>query len=319
MPAPSILLDEPVQRSSIEFKTSAPSESILHENSSIHVAYAKSLDNRWISIAWTDSRGLQQQTASYCLIRKGVRGQGMQWNDIAQDIWQATIELMAVWKVCWRVVISKCGAMDPSEVEYWTQLAQNETRASFYLVLLAVDTAPALQLLPKAVQLSASVQSATYATPAGTPQASTPEVASTPRATADGPSTTPTPSTVDVTSDPDGDGVLIDVAEQTWGIVLSHRLNNSMMPARQNLAMASGYLVKRGGMRCEDPPAVLEVNLVWLDGVARGVDPMLREMLKQFRGLGTLARARGVTEQWDVRPWHIAAAEKGVRTLYALL
>ncbi|KAL5611777.1 hypothetical protein BROUX41_000648 [Berkeleyomyces rouxiae] len=324
MPAPAILLDEPIQRSSIEFKTSAPSESILHENSSIHVAYAKSLDNRWISIAWTDSRGLQQQTASYCLSRKGVRGQEVQWNDVAQDIWQTTIELMAVWKVRWRVVISKCGFMDPSEADCWAQLAKNESKASFYVVLVAVDTAPALQLLPKAVQLSTTVQSATYATPAGTPQASTPsEAAPTPRATGDGSTqaaaTHSTPAPVDVASDPDGDGVLIDVAEQTWGAVLSHRLNNSVMPARQNPAAASGYLIKRGGARSEDPPAVLEVSLVSVDGVTRNVDPMLREMLKQFRGLGTLARARGVTEQWDVRPWHIAAAEKSVRALYALL
>ena len=49
-------------------------------------------------------------------------------------------------------------------------------------------------------------------------------------------------------------------------------------------------------------------------------ESLLREMLVYYRGLGTLARARGVVDAvLDIRPWHIAAAEKAVKTLYMLM
>jgi mediator of RNA polymerase II transcription subunit 13 len=79
-------------------------------------------------------------------------------------------------------------------------------------------------------------------------------------------------------------------------------------------------LIKRTGIKLEDPPVVMEVNLVHTEATPRAYEPLLREMLSYFRGLGTLARARGVTDrEMDVRPWHIAVAEKGVRALHLLL
>lgn len=52
----------------------------------------------------------------------------------------------------------------------------------------------------------------------------------------------------------------------------------------------------------------------------RAYEPLLRDVLAQFRALGSLARARGVADrEVDARPWHIAAAEKGVRALYLLM
>ena len=116
------------------------------------------------------------------------------------------------------------------------------------------------------------------------------------------------------------DTTLVDVTESTWGAVASHRLNNSASLIDLNPAVASGYLVKRGGTRADDPPVVLEVNIIHVEGSPRVYEALIREVLTYFRGLGTLARARGVVgRETDVRPWHVAAAEKGVNALYQLM
>jgi mediator of RNA polymerase II transcription subunit 13 len=74
-------------------------------------------------------------------------------------------------------------------------------------------------------------------------------------------------------------------------------------------------------MKPEDPPVAMEVNVIHSEtNNPRAYEALLREMLNYFRGLGTLARVRGMVDRdTDVRPWHVAAAEKGVRALYQLM
>lgn len=314
MPAPSIALEEVAPRY-IDFSlTSNPSPSVMYENSCIHVAYARSVDGRWVTAAWTDLRGRQQMMASYCLGRKS-RPLATPFNDVAHEIWETTHDLISVWKVHWRVVITKCGAMESDEMEFWTGLAQTEAKAKVSLVLLAVDTAPSMQLIPPAARINPSVSTAFYSTPASTPQPSilSPEQSGNPPT-----SNAPTPGDP---PQPDGppDGILVDTLDQSWACILSHRLPTSTAPAPLTRSLFSGYLVKRGGTRPEDPPVVMEVNVLHSDGNPRQHEGLLREMLGHFRALGTLSRARGVSGAPDVRPWHVAAAEKGVRALYLLM
>lgn len=313
MPAPSIMLEEVAPRC-IEFSvTPNPSPSVIHENSCIHVAYAKSVDGRWITATWTDSRGRQQMMASYCLGRKG-RTPSTPFTDVAHEIWETTHDLISMWRVHWRVIITKCGAMEAEEKEFWTGLAQTESKAKVSLVLVAVDTSPSLQLIPPAVRVSPGAAAALNSTPASTPQPSilSPEQSGNPPT----PASAPTPG--DATAE-SSDGVLVDTLDQTWGCVLSHRLSNSTAPAPLEPSLFSGYLVKRGGTGAEDPPVAMEVNLLYSDGNPRHHEGLLREMLGHFRALGTLGRVRGVSGVADVRPWHVAAAEKGVRALYLLM
>ncbi len=69
-----------------------------------------------------------------------------------------------------------------------------------------------------------------------------------------------------------------------------------------------------------DVPVVMEVNILHCDLNARVFEGLLKEILVYYRGLATLARARGVVDPVkDTRPWHIAAAEKGARALYILM
>jgi mediator of RNA polymerase II transcription subunit 13 len=342
MPSPAILLECALPRG-LDFKLSAaPSPNLLRENSCMHIAYARSVDERWITAAWTDNRGSSQTMASYCLGRRG-RPLSRQLAEVVREIWETTHDLISSCKVHWRVVVTKCGPMDQQEVDLWTTMAQSETRSAVSLVLLTVDTDPSLQLLPPAAVVPLSAPSMFYTTPVSTPQAlsvvspeqgsstannnnnpATPITAATPGG--DTTSSQPFPQ-INAGSEQDVDTVLVETTETTHGVVISHRLNNSPSLTDLNPALASGYLVKRSGARAEDSPAVLEVNVVYSDnaravagGAAILYDGLLREMLTYFRGLGTLARVRGVVErELDVRPWHVAAVEKAVRALYLLM
>ncbi|UKZ76578.1 hypothetical protein TrVFT333_004285 [Trichoderma virens FT-333] len=300
------------------------SSSLIRENSCIHVAYAQSVDERWITAAWTDDRGNQQATASYCMGRKG-KSPSRNMNEIANEIWETTLELISAWKVLWRVIITKCGPMPQHEMDFWVDLARTEINAKVTVALLTVDTNPSLQLLPPVVRLPPP--SAALHTPASTPQPSAfspePPTPATPAREAN--MTAATPSGDGGASnagagDADLDAILTDVTDQTWGAIAGHRLSNSMSILEVHPALISGYLIKRTGIRVEDAPTVMEVNLVYTEAMPRVHEPLFREMLGYFRGLGTLARARGVVDrEADVRPWHVAAAEKAARALYLLM
>ncbi|EHK23819.1 uncharacterized protein TRIVIDRAFT_112408, partial [Trichoderma virens Gv29-8] len=324
MPAPAIRLEQLLPRI-IDFKlTTNPSASLIRENSCIHVAYAQSVDERWITAAWTDDRGNQQATASYCMGRKG-KSPSRNMNEIANEIWETTLELISAWKVLWRVIITKCGPMPQHEMDFWVDLARTEINAKVTVALLTVDTNPSLQLLPPVVRLPPP--SAALHTPASTPQPSAfspePPTPATPAREAN--MTAATPSGDGGASnagagDADLDAILTDVTDQTWGAIAGHRLSNSMSILEVHPALISGYLIKRTGIRVEDAPTVMEVNLVYTEAMPRVHEPLFREMLGYFRGLGTLARARGVVDrEADVRPWHVAAAEKAARALYLLM
>ncbi|KAK4134930.1 hypothetical protein BT67DRAFT_420442 [Trichocladium antarcticum] len=352
MPSPAIMLERALPRA-IDFKLAAtPSPDLLREYSCIHVAYARSVDERWVTAAWTDNRGSIQTMASYCLGRRG-KPLSRQLAEVVHEIWETTHDLISTCKVHWRIIITKCSPIDPQELELWTSLAQAEPRGgNFSLVLLTVDTDPSLQLIPRAAAIPLSAPSAFYTTPVSTPQppsAVSPDQSwnnpSTPINTAgpnlgattpgggDNPAGLPQPNpAADASSDAGDTATLVDSAAQTWGVVISHRLNNSPSLTDLNPALASGYLIKRAGPRPEDMPVAMEVNVVYSDNARAMYDGLLREMLTYFRGLATLARARGVTTgvelgrdggrggvAGDVRPWHVAVAEKGVRGLYLLM
>ncbi|KAJ9151155.1 Mediator of RNA polymerase II transcription subunit 13 [Pleurostoma richardsiae] len=329
MPSPAIVLEQPLPRM-IEFRlTTTPPTNLLQDNSCIHIAYAQSVDERWVTAAWTDNRGSKQMTASYCLGRK-AKPLSTPLADVAHEIWETTHDLISVWKVHWRVIITKCGPMDQQEIDFWIALGQTESKASVSLTLMTVDTNPSLQLIPPAVKIPTNVQSVFYSTPVSTPQASivSPEQSGTPATPMGAATTAPNATTpgggagggAETGAEADPEATLVDVTDTTWGAVVSHRLNSSASLVELNPALVSGYLVKRGGTRPEDPPVVMEVNILHSEGHARLYEALLREMLTYFRGLGTLARARGLVDrETDVRPWHVAAAEKGVQALYQLM
>ncbi|EKD15260.1 putative Mediator of RNA polymerase II transcription subunit 13 [Drepanopeziza brunnea f. sp. 'multigermtubi' MB_m1] len=318
--SPAIVLEQPLPRT-IDFKINTnPSASLLHENTCLHIAYAHSIDDRWITAAWTDNRGTRQMTASYCLGRR-CEPVTTPFVDIANEIWQTTLQVISGRKIHWRIFIAKIGVMDASELDFWTGLASTESNAQISLTLVTVQTDPSLRLLPPYVTLAPNGTAAqSVLTPVSTPQAlqsstGSPDNASTPvrGGVGTGP---PAESSVE----PDSDARLIDHTDQSWGAILSHRLNNSNSLMEVNPALISGYLLKRGGVNIDDPPIIMEVNILHSEVVGNPRtfhESLLRELLGYYRGLGTIARTRGLVDAVkDVRPWHIAAAEKAVKALY---
>jgi mediator of RNA polymerase II transcription subunit 13 len=320
----AILLERPLPKS-IDFKLSAnPSPSLLQENSCLHIAYAQSLDDRWITAAWSDNRGTKQMTASYCLGRKN-EPLTIPFSHVANEIWETTLDVISSKKVHWRIVIVKSGVMDQSEIDFWTGLASTESNAQISLTLLTVQTDPSLHIIPPPLKLTptSATTAQTVITPVSTPQASQSSLFSPDTPSREQPPTTAATPVEAPPSEPDNNSRLVDYTDQTWGAILSHRLNNSNSLLEFNPALISGYLIKNGGTTAEDPPVILEVNIIHAEvaGNPRTFhESLLREILGYYRGLATLARVRGVVDPVrDGRPWHIAAAEKAVKALYTLL
>lgn len=355
--APSIQLEEALPRS-IQFKlTAEPPSDLLRENSYMHLGYAISLDGAWISAAWSDNCGKHQTVVSYCV---GSRA----FSEIAREIWQTTIEIIETRRVTWRVCIAKAGVMEREELEAWVSLASSPTKLNLFTTLIAVDTSPALTLTPTITSVSTCNSSANPAssTPVSTPQ---------PGVSPDQHGLTPAATPSDLISDPsaDPDARLIDITDETWGIVLSHRLHNSHSAVEYRPALISGLLVKRGDSSATTSPSqpsdlshgpiVIGINILWVgaiggtragsspfnspatsDGVSPGgmgmqgsterssnsmswtstaqsratAENLLKEVLSQFRGLGLLARLKGMRgSKHGAVPWHVAAALRAVR------
>lgn len=321
--APAVLLEQPLPKV-IDFKLSAnPSAALLQENTCLHIAYAQSIDDRWVTAAWTDNKGAQQMTASYCLGRKG-EPMSTGFGDIANEIWATTMEYIASKRIHWRLMIVRVGSMDYGEMSIWTRLANHESDSKVSLTLITVRPEPSLCLLPNPTTLVPNVNPPqSVLTPASTPQPtqtnfSSQDNVSTPTKEAQNASTP-----IETQAELDNDMYLVDCTDQAWGAVLSHRLNSSNSLLEINPALISGYLIKRGGTSPENAPVLMEVNIVHSDVVGNPRtfhESLLKEVLTYYRGLGTLAKVRGIIDPvGDCRPWHVAAVEKAVRALYILM
>ncbi|KAF2472631.1 uncharacterized protein BDR25DRAFT_284183 [Lindgomyces ingoldianus] len=275
--APSFQLEEAIPRT-IPFKLNAePPQDLLRENSYIHLGYAISLDGTWITAAWTDSCGKSQAVVSYNL---GTRVFG----EIAKEIWQTTVEILQARRVTWRVCIAKAGVMEREELETWVFLASCPTQLNLFITLLTVDTKPPLRFtptIPTPNSLTSNANSATAQhlssnTPGSTPQAAGGLSPDHPGLT---PAATPSDSTNDPSNDPEAR--LINVTDESWGVILSHRLHNSNSTVEFRPCLISGLLVKRGetystsrrttqGGEIPDPergPIVVGVNILWVGAV----------------------------------------------------
>lgn len=363
--APSFQLEEPIPRN-IQFKLIADTpQDLMRENSYMHIGYAISLDGTWVTAAWTDPCGKSQTAVSYSL---GQRP----FTDVAKEIWQTTVEIMQVRRVTWRVCIAKAGVMEREELEAWVFLVQCPTVLNLFTTLLTIDTEPHLKFTPPVPPNATSHPHPGQPTPGSTPQpVVSPEQGLTPAAT----------PVVETSGDPanDADARLVDLTDETWCIILAHRLHNSHSINEYRPALISGLLVKRGLSESTsappsspDPlpgPIITGVNILWMgavsptraatspfppgsgDGVSPGgagataaaapnpqeprynsltwtptpqaraaAENLMREVLGQFRGLGTLARLRGVKGcRHGAVPWHVAVAVRGVKGLVRTL
>lgn len=326
-PTPAIVIEKSLPRS-IDFKLASHHPiSLSQDEACIHIAYAPSYDGRWISAAWIDPRGCHQTTMSYCFGRQG-QVTSTSFADIANEIWQMTMDIIGSKRSHHRIFVAKVGAMDSSEVDVWRAFLTAELQPSVTLTLITVQTRPTLQLLPDIDSMSREV-STEYDTIKSVAASQSTALSPKSPAAADSEmnSNKAFQRMIDTAGETaaefDGNSRLVDLTDQTWGAVLSHRLNNSLRPHQNDPTLASGYLVKRSGLDALDAMLLLEVSIVYSEVVGNPRtfhDVLLREILASYRGLATLARARGMVDATkDTRPWHIAAVEKAVKALYIMM
>ncbi|KAJ5773286.1 Mediator complex subunit Med13 [Penicillium paradoxum] len=314
--APPILLADTLPRA-ISFRLAPERSSPLQEGRSLHIAFSKSLDQRWISVAWSDVPGSIQRSMSYCLRYRqssGVRP----LNEVRNEIWATTKHIMDRFQARWKIQLATTDHMEPDEVEAWAGLAEQHNKSrpgSLELTILAVNTIPDLILEPPIPPIStAMLNILSSSTPVTTPNATTsvasPEQsgnAATP--TSAGPAAYSAPTPTEMSLETDSEAVLTDICDDSWLAILSHRLNSSPHLTEFRPALCSGYLLRRKGATDGDGVLAISVNLIYSPRPAAVHDNVLKDTLSMYRDLGCLARSKGIRSvQNNTLPWHIATA-----------
>jgi len=312
--------------------TADPPRDLLHEGSVLHLAYATSADGQWIVAAWTDNTGRYHSSVSFCL-------RGKSFVEVAEDVWERTRDIMIAREVTWRVFIITAEELDNSTLACWRALIEQPRRQAFSVTLLFAELDPGVGLTPPDLSSDDTSNShatlgAGFLTPATTPQGTTVTVS--PDTGGYNAPPTPAPSeTAIALVENDPDALLIDLSDESWGVLYSPALF-AMFPS---CGIAHGALFKRGPVGLEtgsDPitraqlPCML-VSLTWTiqvrpngqvdEGNVKQAEVMLRDVLKLYRNLTVLTKARGLHDGEDSSavPVHLATALKGAAGLDRLL
>lgn len=333
--APAIELSAgPPKRIAFQLSAEPPSD-LLHENSILHLAYALSPDRQWLTICWLDNTGRYQMTTTTCL-------RGRSFKDAASEIWERTAEIIAARQVTWRVFIVAPADVEPSIQRCWKTLAASKVKKQMlHVTLLSVDDEPTIHLMPPvpAEGSNATSQQAGqgFLTPVSTPQGGSMTVSPEASGQPSTPAISEAPTTA-VETDPDAH--LVDVADESWGVLLSSAsASNPSTASTAPAPIAKGLLLRRGntaltGSSGSDKPLdALAVSLHWDirvrpggavdEGPTRQAEMTLREVLRMYRNLGLLGRMRHLGSEGeggeDMRPLHVACAEMGAEALDGLL
>ena len=318
----------------VHFDLSSTAQSPFEKNGRcLHLAYSHSKDNRWITAAWTDPLGHTALTMSYCLRQKGSRVARLV-SGVIKELWEISLDLMQKSSTKWRLIVGKEGRLNPTEINDWAVLANEEIadgkESQHILVLLSIDSEPSLslRLSPSIIRhvQSGGMQhpSGLYGTPVSTPQASTTSPDQTTIATPTPGGTAlnaPTPPEHAFDPNAETDLSVSDPIEGTWSVILSHGINQATSILEARPALASGYLLKRKGTTDVDNVVALEVNIIHTAVTSPSErQDLLKEVLSQYKDLVTLAKTRGMIDPVGcVLPWHIATAIKGQQVLSLLM
>lgn len=113
--APPMLLADPLPRA-ISFRLAPEMSSPLQEGRSLHIACSKSLDQRWISVAWSDMSGSIQRNMSYCLRYRQTSGVRPIF-EVRNEIWATTKHIIDRFQARWKIQLATTEPMEPDEVE----------------------------------------------------------------------------------------------------------------------------------------------------------------------------------------------------------
>ncbi|KAK9454426.1 mediator complex subunit 13 C-terminal-domain-containing protein [Dipodascopsis uninucleata] len=326
---------------SISFQvTNTPSPALFLENSCIHVAYARSRDKRFVTVAWSDQYGELGNVRCFLLTKEGSLPRSVE--DVYAEIWERTMEIIPRLAIQWRLVITKVGSMDQDEIYAWLNLA-SLAPGNVSVMIFCADINPSLSVLETADQILASQYSNIYSTPETTPQRPTDSPldlygrssSTTPGMILDHgtPMSNATPtsssglglasstggannSSISVGANiGDQDTMLIDLKDDAYGVLIRHKLPIDETDTAERFSIASGYIVKPG---CDNGRmSVFQVSLL------HGRQPwesLMEDILRQFRSLASYGAYSGITDNRNnTLPWHIVAVDKMQRLLEFLL
>ncbi|KAJ5173133.1 Mediator complex subunit Med13 [Penicillium capsulatum] len=297
----------------INFRLAPEKASLLQDGRSLHIACSKSADQRWLSVAWSDGDGYLQTSTSYCL-RHRSGGPTRAIAEVRNEIWTATKRIVERIPGRCKIVLVNSEPADSDEVETWANLVEQQNKirpGSIEFHMVTVNTTPDLVLESLTSPMSTNVLNAHFSSPsASTPNPNmniaSPEQsgnAATPNAAYN--ALTPT----EPSAEPDSEVVLTDIYDESWAVVLSHRLSSSPHVTEFRPALASGYLLRRKGTSDGDGVLSMAVNLIFSQRSSSSHDSILKDVLGMYRDLASLARARGLRSvQGNTLPWHIATA-----------
>ena len=323
--APAVeLASVPPKRIVFQLASDPPSD-LLNEGSILHLAYALSADRQWMAACWIDSTGRYQMLTSASL-------RGKSFQDVAGEIWERTMDTIAARDVIWRIFVVTDSEIDASEAKCWRKLAASKPRKQMFVTLLSVQTETSLRLSPPSPSenVATAGNPGQFLTPGSTPQG-----AMTVSPDASGPAAPPTPAPLETNPENDPDAHLIDLTDESWGMLLSPAFTSEATQRKTTPALAQGILFRRGHAQ----PAKLQslgVNLHWDirvratgavdEGPPRQAEVTLREVLRLYRHLGLLGRARNLHSRRGsvgagakcLLPVHIASAVRAAEALGSL-
>ncbi|KAK5124892.1 hypothetical protein LTR85_001082 [Meristemomyces frigidus] len=327
------LASPPPKRLNFQLTAEPPSD-LLHEGSALHLAYAISADKQFMNAAWVDSTGRHQFSMVY-----GMRGRS--FGQVAEDVWACTWDTMVARDVSWRIFIVTVGEVHESYRRCWKKIIGSRRRKQpFSVTLLSGEPNPELELSPSApvgddAAGGFGAPGAGFLTPASTPQGTSMTVS--PDTSGFAAPLTPAPSETAATiTENDPDALVIELAEESWAVLFSPTYSSTL--SRQD-ALATGALFKRGhaGLEPGKPGAqlpCLAASLLWTvqvrpngnvdEGNVRQAEMTLREVLRMWRNLSILTKARGLGSSGgnggeDILPLHLVAAWKGAEGLDGFL
>ena len=198
-----------------------------------------------------------------------------------------------------------------------------ETVHGAFVTIITVDEVATLHFMSH-VESDFNPSMATFATPVSTPAANTvsPEQSgytSTPGAA---PVATSLQTPAAASFDHENDARLVDITEETWGVVTSIPSGNANMTVSEftttvSPALVSGYLVKRAGPRDQDGLLSMTIDVLHAQKANYG---LMKDVLIMYRNLGTLARSRGNTDSVrGLLPCHLAIAKRAFSAVQALM
>ncbi|MCJ1245369.1 mediator of RNA polymerase II transcription subunit 13 [Trapelia coarctata] len=310
---------------SLDFRLAAsPISSLTRNNSALHVGYSWPKDSQWLCVSVVDSLGSLQWNASYCF-GTAISDPWPTFTEIAKEIWRGILDMIDEPQAKRHIYLIKDELLAQEEIDAWRSLCPSPDQSQpvtstpshplLTLLLLAAEIQPPIYASPRPHIIPPSDDPTLSATAASTPLATAP----TPTADLASPGF---PSSnlkpLDASSfDTDPSARLIDVRDESWGLVAPRCFSTAIFNIPAALSVGSGYLIKRRGVRDEEGWCLMGVHVL---SAEKWGEASMRELLGTYRALAAVARWRGVGEGGV--PLHLAWVERagrGVRRCMAYL